>query len=97
MVYWEKYKHFLKDNGVIHIKHDNPMVYHSALEELEGTHHIIETHTSDVYGAYLNSISEKEKQILSIRTFYESRWLQEGKHIHYIRFRYQNGLPRINR
>jgi len=97
MVYWEKYKNFLKNNGVIHIKHDNPMVYQSAMEELEGSHHIIETHTDDVYGSYLQRISQQERDVLSIRTFYESRWLNEGKKIHYIRFRYQNGLPKINR
>ena len=94
-VYWEKYRNFLKNNGKIHIKHDNPMVYQSALEELETTHHIIETHTDNVYGDYLNTLSSKEKEILSIRTFYESRWLGEGKKIHYLRFRYQKGLPKI--
>ena len=93
--YWNKYQHFLKNNGRIHIKHDNPMIYHAALEELEVTPHIVETQTDDVYGSYLQTISQEEREILSIRTFYESRWLEEGKKIHYLRFRYQKGLPKI--
>ena len=71
------------------------MIYHAALEELEVTPHIVETQTDDVYGSYLQTISQEEKEILSIRTFYESRWLEEGKKIHYLRFRYQKGLPKI--
>jgi tRNA (guanine-N7-)-methyltransferase len=92
--YWNKYSNFLKDNGRIHIKHDNAMVYQSAIEELETTHHILEAQTDHLYGPYFKTLSKKEQGILSIRTFYESRWLSEGKKIHYLRFRYQNNLPK---
>lgn len=88
--YWKKYQNFLKPNGIIHIKHDNHMIYLNALEELEATGHILETHSDDVYGAYIKSQPEEWQRILSIRTFYESRWLEEGKKIHYVRFRSQH-------
>lgn len=87
--FWNKYRNFLKPNGTIHIKHDNPMIYWSALEELEATRHILETHSADVYGEYIQTQPEEWQRILSIRTFYESRWLGEGKKIHYVRFRTQ--------
>lgn len=87
--FWNKYRNFLKPNGTIHIKHDNPMIYWSALEELEATRHILETHSADVYGDYIQTQPEEWQRILSIRTFYESRWLGEGKKIHYVRFRTQ--------
>lgn len=87
--FWNKYRNFLKPNGTIHIKHDNPMIYWSALEELEATRHILETHSADVYGNYIETQPEEWQRILSIRTFYESRWLGEGKKIHYVRFRTQ--------
>jgi tRNA (guanine-N7-)-methyltransferase len=86
LIYWEKYLTFLKPGGKIHIKHDNPMVYHAALEELETTDYIIETQTEDVYGDYLQTQPQEWQDILKIRTFYEQRWLEEGKKIHYIRF-----------
>jgi hypothetical protein len=63
------------------------MVYHAALEELETTDYIIETQTEDVYGDYLQTQPQEWQDILKIRTFYEQRWLEEGKKIHYIRFR----------
>jgi tRNA (guanine-N7-)-methyltransferase len=85
--YWNKYKHFTKDNGVIHIKHDNPMIYQNAMEELEASNYVIESHSDDVYGDYFHQLDDQWKKILSIRTFYESRWLEEGKKIHYVRFR----------
>jgi len=87
--FWNKYRNFLKPNGTIHIKHDNPMIYWSALEELEATRHILETHSADVYGDYIQTQPLDWQRILSIRTFYESRWLGEGKKIHYVRFRTQ--------
>ena len=87
--FWNKYRNFLKPNGTIHIKHDNPMIYWSALEELEATRHILESHSADVYGDYIQTQPEEWQRILSIRTFYESRWLGEGKKIHYVRFRTQ--------
>ncbi|MEY4330600.1 MAG: tRNA ((46)-N7)-methyltransferase TrmB, partial [Bacteroidota bacterium] len=87
--FWNKYRNFLKPNGTIHIKHDNPMIYWSALEELEASRHILETHSADVYGDYIQTQPEEWQRILSIRTFYESRWLGEGKKIHYVRFRTQ--------
>lgn len=87
--FWNKYRNFLKPNGTIHIKHDNPMIYWNAMEELEATRHILETHSADVYGDYIQTQPMEWQRILSIRTFYESRWLGEGKKIHYVRFRTQ--------
>ena len=88
--FWKKYASFLKENGIIHIKHDNPMIYQSALEELDTTPFLIQSHSADVYGDYIKKVDSKWKSILSIRTYYESRWLEEGKKIHYVRFKTRN-------
>jgi tRNA (guanine-N7-)-methyltransferase len=85
--FWKKYASFLKENGIIHIKHDNPMMYQSAMEELDNTPFIIESHSDDVYGDYIKGLDAKWRSILAIRTYYESRWLEEGKKIHYVRFK----------
>lgn len=83
----QKYLQFLKPGGRIHIKHDNPLIYQLAQEELEALPFIVETHTPDVYGSYLKTQSTDWQEILAIRTYYEQMWLDEGKKITYTRLR----------
>lgn len=87
LYYLEKYKKFLKPGSVIHIKHDNPDLYQRTLRELKSVNIQVETHTDDVYGDYIKQQDEKMQYVLNIRTYYEQRWLDEGKKIKYIRFR----------
>lgn len=87
LYYLEKYKKFLKPGSVIHIKHDNPDLYQRTLRELKSANIEVETHTDDVYGDYIKQQDEKMQYVLNIRTYYEQRWLGEGKKIKYIRFR----------
>ncbi|MFN0032334.1 MAG: tRNA (guanosine(46)-N7)-methyltransferase TrmB [Flavobacteriales bacterium] len=82
-----KYMRFLKPGGLIHIKHDNLLVYDLAMEELEATSFIIETHSPDIYDNYYQALSDDEKEILGWKTYYEKMWLAEGKKITYIRMR----------
>jgi hypothetical protein len=63
------------------------MMYESAMEELDNTPFIIQSHSNDVYGHYIKGLDAKWRSILAIRTYYESRWLEEGKKIHYVRFK----------
>ncbi len=84
---YNKYLNFLKTGGLIHIKHDNPLVYELALEEVEATPFVLETHTPDVYGEYLKKQNKDWQEILGIKTYYELRWLGEGKKITYLRMR----------
>lgn len=85
--YVNKYRRFLKPGSIIHIKHNNPDLYQKALRELAANNIAVETHTDDVYGEYITQQDEQMQFILNIRTYYEQRWLEEGKKIKYIRFR----------
>mgnify|MGYP006302084811 CR=1 FL=1 len=78
------YRQFLKDNGLVHLKTDNRLLYQYTLELARHNNLDIIQHTDDLYG------SGMADEILSIRTFYESQFLEEGKKIHYLSFR----LPR---
>lgn len=82
-----KYLKFLKAGGRIHIKHDNPIIYELAMEELEATSYVIETHSNDIYGEYSRTLSKDWQEILNWKTYYEKMWLAEGKKITYVRFR----------
>ncbi len=75
-----RYKQFLKPDGLVHLKTDNPDLYEytSRLARYNDLHVI--SKTDNLYQSKLNN------KILSIRTFYETMWLEEGLKIHYIQF-----------
>jgi len=74
------YRSLLKDNGLIHLKTDNDILYNYTLDLAIYNDLEILYHTSDLYNSdYLN-------QVLSIRTFYETSFLEEGKNINYLSF-----------
>ena len=75
------YRNILKDNGLIHLKSDNDILYNYTLELATYNKLEILNHTSDLYS------SDTLDQILSIRTFYENQFLEEGKNINYLSFR----------
>ncbi len=86
--YAEKYRNFLKPGGLIHIKHDNPEVYRLALLEFgDDPRYVIETHSFDVYGTYMEEQTQEWQDILKIRTYYEQMWLDEGRVTKYVRVR----------
>lgn len=77
----EHYKTFLQEGGCINLKTDSLVLYQytKSLAEWNGLE--IEFYSDDLYH------SEYNNKILSIHTFYENMWLEEGKPIHYIRFK----------
>jgi len=86
--YAEKYRSFLKVGGCIHIKHDNPQVYEMALSEFgNDSRYSIETHSFDIYGAYMQTLDTYWQEVLSFRTYYEQMWLEEGRKTKYVRIR----------
>ena len=76
-----KYKHFLKTNGVIHLKTDSnfQFLYTKELVRLNGFEVLAET--DNLYE------SEIMDETLQIKTFYEKQWLSRGITIKYIAFR----------
>lgn len=85
--FMERYRHFLKDEGLIHVKTDSNFMFTYTRYMVEKNHLPVEVMTDDLYH------SGMADHILSIRTYYEQQWLDRGLNIKYIAFRLpQTGL-----
>lgn len=82
-----RYKEILKPGGRIHLKTDSPLLYEYTLEQIALHDLHTEESSPDVYADLVHRVSPEEQAVLNIRTFYESMWLEEGRIIHYVRFR----------
>lgn len=82
-----RYKEILKPGGIIHLKTDSPLLYEYTLEQIAEHQLHTEESSANVYAELVPRISPEEQDVLNIRTYYESMWLEEGRSIHYVRFR----------
>lgn len=79
-LFLNSYRAFLKDNGLIHLKTDNDVLFNYTRETARFNNLEIVKETSDVYNSDLSD------EILSVKTYYEKRFLEEGSNINYICF-----------
>ena len=79
--FMERYRRFLVDNGLIHLKTDSNFMFTYTRYMVEHNHLPGEVLTDDLYHSGLAD------EILSIRTYYEQQWLDRGLNIKYLRFR----------
>ncbi len=84
-----RYREFLRYGGPVHLKTDSPELHNYTLSLLRSNELPVEEATDDLYG---RGGSDK---ILSIRTYYEKQFLEQGKPIFYLRFR-RDGTREIN-
>lgn len=82
--FMERYRRFLKDGGIIHLKTDSQFLYTYTKLMAEKNGLPIEADTADMYA------EAPESEAASIQTYYEQMWLERGLSIKYLRFR----LPR---
>ena len=78
----ERYKFILKEDGILHLKTDNDGFYAYTLEQIDnlGYHKIKET--TDLYNS--NLVDE----VLSIKTYYEKKYLAVDKNINYVQWQF---------
>ncbi len=76
-----RYRGFLKREGIVHLKTDSYELYEYTLSVLEHNGLKVLKETSDLYG------SGTICPVLSISTYYEKQFLEKGKPICYIKFR----------
>ena len=79
--FMERYRRFLVDGGVIHLKTDSHFMFTYTRCMVEHNHLPVEVMTEDLYHSGLAD------EILGIRTYYEQQWLDRGLNIKYLRFR----------
>jgi tRNA (guanine-N7-)-methyltransferase len=75
------YRHFLKDNGIIHLKTDNSELFNYTLSVARGNNLTILYALPD-----LNTMKQID-DILSIKTHYENMFTKKGHSIKYLSFR----------
>ncbi len=79
------YRGFLKDEGKIHLKTDNLELYKDTLELIRKNDLPLEQYSTDVYKEGWSD------EVVSIQTYYEQSFLDEGTKINYLRFRLPAG------
>ncbi|MDL2212544.1 tRNA (guanosine(46)-N7)-methyltransferase TrmB [Bacteroides sp. OttesenSCG-928-D19] len=78
--FMNRYRRFLKDNGIIHVKTDSNFMYTYTRYMIEENKLPVEFITDDLYH------SDLADDILSIKTYYEQQWLDRGLSIKYLKF-----------
>ena len=83
-VYIEIYKKILKPGSFINVKTDSVLLYDLSKESYLEKGYTIHIDSQDVYGDLVHRVPKDLREALEIITYYEKRWLSEGKKIHFI-------------
>lgn len=79
-----KYKQFLKPGGYINLKTDNDSLHAYTAEKIVELNLGLHIKTEDLYHSpYAN-------EVLSIKTYYEKKYLKDNKNINYLKFSFPN-------
>jgi tRNA (guanine-N7-)-methyltransferase len=78
--FMNRYRHFLTDNGLIHLKTDSNFMFTYTKYMVEKNALPVDFQTEDLYHSGLVD------DILGIRTYYEQQWLDRGLNIRYMKF-----------
>lgn len=77
------YRQILQPGGFVHLKTDNDELYAYTLEKIAEHHLKLHIATNDLYH------SEHVDEVLSIKTYYEKKYLQNNKNINYLKFSFE--------
>lgn len=83
----ERYKKFLKPDGIIHLKTDSEFFYNFSVEECENNGYKVLFKTANLYKEGIQNFDNNFQEILNIKTHYEQIFTEKGHNIHYLRFR----------
>ncbi len=82
--FMNRYRHFLVDGGLIHLKTDSNFLFTYTTYMVEANRLPLLFRTDDLY--HTDGIDEETRKILSIQTFYEAQWIARGLNIRYMKF-----------
>ena len=80
----ERYRHFLVDQGTIHLKTDSNFLFTYTTLLAAKNHLPVDFRTEDLYGDEASRLAGEA--FLSIQTYYESMWIARGLNIRYMRW-----------
>lgn len=78
----QMYRSILRKNGAVHLKTDSDSLYLYTLQKVNEPGFELQIDTSDLYN------SEFADEVLSIKTYYEKKYLATNKNINYIKFNF---------
>ncbi|MBC7912559.1 MAG: tRNA (guanosine(46)-N7)-methyltransferase TrmB [Pyrinomonadaceae bacterium] len=76
----EMYKTVLVNKGIVHLKTDNDQLHAYTLEKIKDQGLKLKIRTEDLY------YSDFADEVLSIKTYYEKKYLAKDKNINYVQF-----------
>ncbi len=82
----EKYKIILQNDGIMHLKTDNDGFYAYTLEQIAAANMPVTKETTDLY------VSNLVDEVLSIKTYYEKKYLADDKNINYVQWQFPQSL-----
>lgn len=80
--FMERYRHFLVDGGILHLKTDSNFLFTYTTYMVEHNHLSLLFRTEDLYG----EMSNDQLSFLGIRTYYEQMWIDRGLSIKYMKW-----------
>ena len=83
--FMERYRHFLVDNGIIHLKTDSNFLFTYTTYMVEHNRLEVLLKTTDLYAE--SAASSGFSEAASIQTYYEGMWIERGLNIKYMKYR----------
>ena len=81
----ERYRRFLKEGGIIHLKTDSNFLFTYTTYMVERNGLPVDFRTEDLYHDS-RSVMNVEEATLSVQTYYEQMWMARGLNIKYMRW-----------
>lgn len=82
----DRYKKIMKDKGRVNMKTDSDLLYDYTIEQIEKNNYKKIISSQNVYDDATFNENEELSNLMSIKTFYEQKWLKEQKKIKFIQF-----------
>lgn len=82
--FMNRYRHFLINNGLIHLKTDSNFLFTYTTYMVEKNSLPVLLRTEDLY--HTDGLDDLTREILGIHTYYENQWIERGLSIKYMKF-----------
>lgn len=82
--FMNRYRHFLINNGLIHLKTDSNFLFTYTTYMVEKNNLPVLLRTEDLY--HTDGLDDRTREILGIHTYYENQWIERGLSIKYMKF-----------
>lgn len=87
--FMNRYRKFLTDGGLIHLKTDSNFLFTYTTYMIQRNSLPLLFSTKDLY--HTEGLDEQTRNILGIKTYYETQWIERGLNIRYMKFRLPHG------